>query len=214
MKILLLSDEESPYYWDYFKRGRLDGIDLIISCGDLKSEYLSFLVTMGRAPVLYVHGNHDGGYEQFPPEGCDSIDGKLVTVKGLRILGLGGCRLYSGGEHQYSEKQMRRRIRRLEWKLRRAGGVDILVTHAPARGLGDDDDPAHLGFECVRKFIDRWQPRYHVHGHVHLRYGAHRERIMTSGNTTVINACGYYILEIEDPEPKLQKKTNISKSTV
>ena len=52
MKILLVADEESRYYWDYYQRGRLDDIDLIISCGDLKSEYLTFLVTMGKAPLL------------------------------------------------------------------------------------------------------------------------------------------------------------------
>ena len=40
MKILLLADEESKYLWDFFEKEKLDGIDLIISCGDLKAEYL------------------------------------------------------------------------------------------------------------------------------------------------------------------------------
>ena len=200
MKILLLSDEESPYFWDYFKRDKLDGIDLILSCGDLKSDYLSFLVTMGRAPLLYVHGNHDLGYAQFPPEGCDCVDGELVTVKGLRILGLGGCVMYNGKEHQYTEKQMRRRIRKLRWKIRRSGGVDILLTHAPARGLGDEENPAHVGFEALRELIDELHPRWHIHGHVHLRYG-NRERVIPYGDTTVINACGYYILDTEAQMP-------------
>ena len=91
MKILLISDEESSYLWDHYQPGRLDGIDLIISCGDLSPEYLSFLVTMGRAPVLYVHGNHDGRYTKRPPEGCKSIEDTIVNINGLRILGLGGC---------------------------------------------------------------------------------------------------------------------------
>ena len=34
-------------------------IDLVISCGDLKADYLSFIATMIAVPVLYVHGNHD-----------------------------------------------------------------------------------------------------------------------------------------------------------
>ena len=72
MKLLLISDMESPYFWDYYKPGRLDSIDLILSCGDLKPEYLSFLVTMGRARVLYVPGNHDAIYETRPPEVCGS----------------------------------------------------------------------------------------------------------------------------------------------
>ena len=122
MKLLLVSDEESAFLWDYFQPGTLDGIDLILSCGDLKADYLSFLVTMGRAPLLYVHGNHDLNYVNHPPEGCDCIDGNLVTVKGLRIMGLGGSLMYSGGPHQYTERQMERRIWRMKLKLMRAGG--------------------------------------------------------------------------------------------
>ena len=90
MKLLLLSDVESQYLWDYYQPGRLDDIDLMLSCGDLNAKYLSFLVTMGRAPLLYVRGNHDRTYEAHPPEGCDCIEDKLVKVNGLRILGLGG----------------------------------------------------------------------------------------------------------------------------
>ena len=71
MRVLFVADEESPFLWDYYTPGRLDGIDLIVSCGDLKSEYLTFLVTMGRARLLYVHGNHDSGYERRPTEGCE-----------------------------------------------------------------------------------------------------------------------------------------------
>lgn len=91
MKLLLLGDRESPYLWDYYKPGMLSDYDLILSSGDLAAEYLSFIVTLARAPVLYVHGNHDGAYDKFPPEGCDCIEDRLVIYKGLRILGLGGC---------------------------------------------------------------------------------------------------------------------------
>ena len=97
MKILVLSDEPDKKLWDYLDRRRLEGIDLILSCGDLKASYLSFLVTMGRSPLLYVHGNHDGSYRQRPPEGCDCIEDRVYVYKGLRILGLGGCAQYNGG---------------------------------------------------------------------------------------------------------------------
>ena len=59
MKILALADEESPYFWDYFTPDRLAGVDLVLSCGDLNSQYLSFLATYSHAPILYVQGNHD-----------------------------------------------------------------------------------------------------------------------------------------------------------
>ena len=149
MKILAISDEECPALWDYYTPGRLSGYDLILSCGDLKASYLSFLVTMAKCPVLYVHGNHDTSYDRHPPEGCDCIDDHIVVYNGIRILGLGGCRRYHPGAHQYTEREMHRRIQKLSWKLKRLGGVDIVVTHAPPAGLGDAEDPAHWGFEAL-----------------------------------------------------------------
>lgn len=198
MKILLVSDEEDRFLWDYYTPGRLKGIDLILSAGDLKAEYLSFLVTMANRPLLYVHGNHDGGYAQRPPEGCQCIDGKLVTVGGLRILGLGGSALYNGGPHQYTERQMRWRIHRLRLKLALTGGVDIVLTHAPVRGFGDEDNMTHRGFEAFLPLLDQYQPRYLVHGHIHQRYGANRPRCYQYNETTIVNATGRYILEFPD----------------
>ena len=198
MKILLVSDEEDKYLWDFYTPGRLKGIDLILSAGDLKAEYLSFLVTMANRPLLYVPGNHDGSYAQRPPEGCQCIDGKLVTVGGLRILGLGGSALYNGGPHQYTERQMRRRIHRLRLKLALTGGVDIVLTHAPVRGFGDEDNMTHRGFEAFLPLLDQYQPRYLVHGHIHQRYGANRPRCYQYNETTIVNATGRYILEFPD----------------
>ena len=200
MKILIISDEECPFLWDYYTPGKLDGYDLIISCGDLNSRYLSFLVTMAKCPVVYVHGNHDTGYQKNPPEGCDCIDDTIIEFNGIRILGLGGCRKYHPGAHQYTEQQMRRRIARLRWKLRKLGGVDILVAHAPPEGLGDDEDPAHWGFTAFREFLDKYHPKYFVHGHVHMTYGSNIPRVREHEGTTLINAYERYTLEIPDVE--------------
>ena len=71
MKILAVADNEDPYLWDHYRPGRLAGIDVILSAGDLKPEYLSFLVTMANRPLYYVHGNHDGIYQRRAPEGCE-----------------------------------------------------------------------------------------------------------------------------------------------
>ena len=198
MKILTVSDEECLALWDYYVPGRLKDYDLILACGDLNAHYLSFLVTMARCPVLYVHGNHDTRYHLNPPEGCDCIDDHIVEYNGLRILGLGGCRRYHPGPHQYSERQMRMRIARLKWKIRRLGGIDIVVTHAPPEGLGDSDDPAHWGFAALREFLDKYHPRYLIHGHVHMNYNARQERVRTYGETTLVNAYERYVLDVED----------------
>ena len=202
MKILTISDEECPALWDFYVPGRLDGYDLILSCGDLNAKYLSFLVTMARCPLLYVHGNHDVTYDVNPPEGCDCIDDHIVTYNGLRILGLGGCKKYHRGAHQYTEAQMQLRIAKLRWKLWRLGGVDIVVTHAAPEGLGDDEDVAHWGFAALRKLLDKYKPMYLVHGHVHMSYGHTIPREIDYNGTKVINAFQRYTIEVPDRQVK------------
>ena len=128
---------KNRYLWDFFEKSKLEGIDLIISCGDLDPRYLSFLVTLSTVPVLYVHGNHDGKYETTPPEGCICIEDQIYVHEGIRILGLGGSMRYKPGAHQYTERQMKQRVARLWFQLFRKRGFDILVTHAPAYQLND-----------------------------------------------------------------------------
>lgn len=200
MRILAVSDEETPLFWDYYTPGRLNEYDLILSSGDLKAEYLSFLVTMAKCPVLYVHGNHDSDYDKNPPEGCDCIDDKLVVWKGLRILGLGGSRRYNNSTYQYTEAQMRRRIKKLRKAIELAGGVDIVLAHAAPWGVGDAEDVPHRGFEAFLELIDSYHPRYFLHGHVHLRYGRKIPRHREYQGTQVINCCGYTVLEAEGGE--------------
>jgi Icc-related predicted phosphoesterase len=204
VKILTLSDEECPALWDYYTPGRLDGYDLILACGDLKSSYLSFIVTMAKCPVLYVPGNHDSHYEKKPPLGCDPLDDHYVVYNGVRILGLGGCRRYRPGAHQYTESQMRRRIRKLRLQLWLYKGVDIVVTHAAPAGLGDAEDYAHKGFQALRDLLDKYHPQYLIHGHVHMNYGHDVPREMDYNGTKVINAYERYTIEIPEGEYKLR----------
>ena len=196
MKILAVSDEPSPYLYDWYRPGRLKGYDLIIACGDLKKSYLEFLVTMAGCPLMYVHGNHDDSFDENPPEGCQCIDGQLVKWNGLRILGLGGSYKYRDGGHMYTEKEMTRRIRRLWPKLYFNKGFDILVTHAPARHLNDLDTLPHRGFECFNTLLDKYAPRYFLHGHIHRNYGMKIPQTTRRGDTTVINAFEYCEIDL------------------
>ncbi|NJD03329.1 MAG: metallophosphoesterase [Ruminiclostridium sp.] len=195
MKILLVSDKEEPYIWDHFDRERFADVELILSCGDLQAEYLSFLVTMVQAPLLYVPGNHNADYVKNPPEGCISVDGELYTYKGIRILGFGGSYCYSNQEFQYTEDQMKKRVKKLKLKIWRSKGFDILLAHAPALGLGDGEDPCHRGFQSFNMLLDKYSPRYFIHGHQHLNYKSNQPRIIKYKNTEIINAYGYHLLD-------------------
>lgn len=84
-------------------------------------------------------------------------------------------------------------------RLRHGRAVDILVTHAPPRGIHDATDLAHTGFEVFRTFMDAFRPRLLLHGHSHV----YRNDILTSTrykDTQVINVYPYRVIEWP-PEP-------------
>ena len=202
MNIMIFADQESKLLYEYYDPERMKDIDLIISCGDLKAEYLSFLATFTTAPVLYVHGNHDVKYDYKAPDGCVCIDDRVFVHNGLRIAGLGGSMCYSMKKYQYTEKQMYKRLARLKWRIRIRGGLDILVTHAPAKDLGDAEDQPHRGFRCFRWIMKHYKPEYFFHGHVHMNYNRNQPRVSSYLDTTIINAYDRYIVEVPDPEKK------------
>ena len=72
--------------------------------------------------------------------------------------------------------------------------LDILITHAPAAGLGDLDTRAHSGFHVFRQILDKYKPRFHFHGHVHLNYARH-PRVLSYSETTIINGYGHHFVE-------------------
>jgi hypothetical protein len=190
--------------------------DLIVSCGDLPFEYLEFVVTMANVPLVFVPGNHDpdlrpGGAPILPqlafvgerrppagPEGCTTVDGRIVEVAGLRVGGLGGCIRYREGPNQYTQAQMHRRALGLELRSRfrhPRRRLDILVAHAPPLGVGDDDDPAHRGVAAFHRLVARLSPRLLVHGHIHPHGRMRPDRRI--GATLVVNAVGHRLVELE-----------------
>ena len=195
-------------------------VDLIVSCGDLPFEYLEYLVTVSSVPLLYVLGNHDPSLVRRPtptdilkpeyldashsplpgPQGCTSVEGRWVDAAGLRVAGLGGSIRYSEGPNQYGEREMRGRVRKLVGRARLArvfGGsdIDLVVTHAPPRDVGDRDDPAHRGFSAFHRLVRSLAPKLLVHGHVH----PHGESVsdIRLGDTEIINAVGFRVLEVD-----------------
>ena len=193
MKLLIISDVESKHLVDFFDAAKYKDVDLILAAGDLKGDYLSYVVTVVNKPLLYVHGNHDISLLDTPAEGCDCIDGGIVTFNGFRIAGLGGCMTYNGKTLQFTESEMSRRIRKNTLKYRK--GIDILLTHAPAFGIGDGKDQAHTGYKSFVKLLDKYEPKLMIFGHMHLNYGI-CQREHHYKNTRIVNAFDHYIVEI------------------
>ena len=194
-RVMCIADEEDTLlYSDYAKRG-LEDIDFIVSCGDLKPEYLEFLVTLSNKPLYYVKGNHDGRYDKDPPGGCICIDDDVILHEGIRIMGLGGSIRYSQDKYQYTDLQMQRRIRKMRRKIREHGGADIIVTHATIKGYGDLHDYAHQGFECFEKLLSDLHPEFWLYGHVHMSYEHKLQRVIEHKGTKIVNCCGKYKIE-------------------
>lgn len=155
----------------------------------------------------------------YRAEGCESLDSRTTAVAPLvtptlkelgqagaapaaRLLlaGLGGSMRYNNeGAHQYTEGEMNGRLLRLAPgllanRLRYGRFLDILVTHAPPRGIHDDTDLAHTGFKSFRTFMDLFRPRLLLHGHSHI----YRSDVVTSTrykDTQVINVYPYRVIE-------------------
>ena len=217
MRILCVSDQIDPLVYSPRMRERFRDVDLVLAAGDLPGEYLGFITSMLNRPLLYVSGNHDllrpGSRPPFwiePAEGparaedhgATGLDFKLAREGGLIVLGLPGSMVYNRGPNQFTELSMALRIAallpRLLWnRLLRGRAVDLVLTHAPPRGVHDRDDPCHRGFRSFLWLMRAFKPRWLVHGHVHL-YDLSDVRVSEVGGTTVVNAFGHWILETEE----------------
>jgi hypothetical protein len=173
----------------------VSGAELILACGDLPFEYLDSLMNALDVPLVFVPGNHDpdlsgsrssrsgltlraGLPARAPwPDGAVNADGRVVDAAGLRVAGLGGCRRYNAGPRPRGGRE-----------------VDVVLTHAPPRGVGDGDDPPHRGFTALHGLVAALRPAGLLHGHVHP-YGT-PARPATLGRTVVCNVTGWHLLEI------------------
>jgi uncharacterized protein len=194
LRLLAVSDEVEPQLLDEKTVAGQGRIDLLIGCGDLPADYLDGLATLYAAPLVFVRGNHDPPDRKgdYPPDA--EIDGRVVSERGLLIAGLEGCIRYSGGPHQYTERQMRAKVLALRVRLR-GRRPDVLITHGPPAGINEGSDPPHHGLQAVRRAVEWMRPRLLLHGHVHP-YGRDTPREGQLGETRVINVVGHRLIEV------------------
>jgi Icc-related predicted phosphoesterase len=211
VRVLVVADEEAPNLHQQALRDLAP--DLVLSAGDLPWHYVEFLASSVDTPVVFVPGNHDPQIERarkgrngtytsdgLPcdgprPHGATNADVQVVEAAGLRIAGLGGCVRYRPGPHQYTQREYDGRARRLLRRAARTGHVDVLLTHAPPFGLGDGDDKPHQGIAALHRVLERLEPSWHLHGHIHP-YGQHMPDRRV-GPTTVRNVIPWRVIDID-----------------
>ena len=155
-----------------------------------------------RAEQQHFHG---AKYLGFKTEvSSDFFFTNAVTGKKtpLLIAGASGSLKYNNGLNQYSDFKMKLLLLKMvpkliKNKLRYGRYLDIFLTHATPRHIHDHEDPCHKGFECFNWFIEKFHPRFMIHGHIHL-YDMREKRITDHNGTQIINAYAHHILEIPD----------------
>jgi uncharacterized protein len=133
--------------------------DAVVLLGDLSPDWLDPLGRFSDLPIMGVYGNHDDG-RYLEARNLTDLHLCGVEVGPLRFTGFEGCVQYRyGAPLQYTQKEARRMARRLP-------EADVLLSHAPPAGIHEEpDDRAHEGFEALRDYIERVQPRLALHGH-------------------------------------------------
>jgi len=207
MNILSISDVVIPLIYSPQVIQRFPNVDLIINCGDLPNYYVEFVADTLGAALFYVHGNHavlvehslEGPHVVSP--GGTNLHGKCVNYNNLLLAGVEGSGWYRPGPFQYSQAEMWMHVLSLVPGLlinrfRHGRYLDIFVTHAPPKGVHDQEDLPHQGIKAFAWLITTFQPAYHFHGHVHI-YSPHTVIQTRVGKTRVINTCGYQYTQIE-----------------
>jgi uncharacterized protein len=211
MRILTISDKVEPVLYGPHIRERVGRIDLILACGDLPYYYLEYIVSLLDRPLYFVHGNHDRTAAQMQDQHAlagagvftwaTNLHVRTVNHEGVLLAGLEGCRVYNpGAPFQYSETEARWQVRRLALRLRlnrlRYGrSLDILITHAPPRGIHDGEDLPHQGFESYLGLLRACRPALMIHGHQHV-YDRNEVTETDYEGTRIINTYGYRVLEL------------------
>jgi hypothetical protein len=209
VKILTVSDKVLDCVYAPCITENFGEVDMVIACGDLPFYYLEFIVSSLNVPCYFVYGNHDWNVKQtldgpalMHPPGWINLDERTVCTGGLLLAGLeGSLRYRPDGMHQYTQAEMQWKALRLIPRLianRMQYGryLDILVAHAPPFGIHDGPDYPHVGFRAFLMLIDRFKPRYVLHGHKHV-YGPETTRTFRNG-TEILNVYPHRVIEIEE----------------
>lgn len=209
MKVLSVSDKIIPSLVDTPENfPDLQGVELMLGCGDLPYYYQENIAKKLRVPLYFVRGNHDAlieygvdGERSAPLNGID-LHRKTLRQDEIILAGIEGCNRYNNhGDFQYTSAQMWEHVYQLVPKLllnklKYGRYLDILVTHAAPRGIHDAEDWTHIGIKAFNWLIKTFKPKYHFHGHNHV-YTDDTITETQVGKTLVINTYGYKVRDLK-----------------
>jgi Icc-related predicted phosphoesterase len=220
LKILAVADEVDARLYGNRELRLRTSPDLILGAGDLPAYYLDYLVSKLDAPLYAIHGNHDAkppieGSSGFEQCGAHWIGGRGMRVGGLLLAGFDGSLRYNDGAYQFSQTEMHAAVRSLvPWllmnKMRYGRYLDVLLTHAPPRGIHDEPDLCHTGFDAFNWLLRSFKPSYHLHGHIHV-VDRRKEMVTRVGSTEIINVYPFRELTLTVPVKDRPRSSTLSR---
>lgn len=166
---------------------RQNHIELIVTLGDLTREDLLQLEQITTVPKIGVYGNHDSG-NYMQDLGIWDIHLKVWDYNGLRFGGFQGCVRYKENPDaiMYTQEEAMQLMADFP-------KVDVFLCHCPPRGVNDEEEVAHQGFNALREYIEREQPRVLLHGHT---YPAEENVVKQQGSTRIEYVFEYKIVTL------------------
>jgi len=174
MNILAIADRRPKI--DIIEVVRSNKIELIITLGDLTREDILPLEQITDIPKIGVYGNHDSG-SYMTGLGIWDMHLKIWDFNGLKFGGFQGCVRYKDNPDAIMCTQ-----EEAQKLMQGFPAVDVFITHCPPRGINDEEEVAHQGFNALREYIDREQPKVLLHGHT---YPTDENIIKRSGITRI-----------------------------
>lgn len=156
--------------------------DVFIHAGDLCrgggfDELVFVAAWLRKLPhptKIVVAGNHDRAFQSDLPRVLELLGPDIIYLEDREHI-VSGLRIW-GSPWQPELRNWAFNLPRgepLAAKWRQIPtGIDILITHGPPLGIGDDSgDARRRGCHDLRQELDRIAPRLHLFGHIHQAGG-------------------------------------------
>lgn len=202
MRLLIVAD--TAHTWPTNAEGRYDlaplvrahAPDALVSLGDFDDLHAEVMARSGAPAVYGVYGNHcvsdymagngivDLIGDRSVPAGFGTLE--LPGHQPVSVLSVQGCVRYKpgAGDVLFTQEQYAAVLDRLP-------AADLVITHAPPLGVNDAPDDAHVGVEALRRWVDRHQPRWLIHGHTYENPPRSRH-----GRTEIIYVHGHAVVDL------------------
>lgn len=192
MKLVCISDTHSLHW----RIPEIPDGDVFIHAGDCLGQgtleniedFNDWLGTLPHRHKIVIAGNHDWAFQETPELARQALTNAIylqdsgVEIEGVRFWGSPWTPTFMDWAFMLERGEPLNQ----KWRLI-PGNTDVLITHGPPRGIGDE---ANMGFKSqnvgcadLLACIQELALKVHIFGHIHEGYGEYQQ-----GQAKLINA--------------------------